>query len=308
MGRDLLLTRLTVPGASGAAVVGNVHLESLGNAYLRARQLAECAPHLLRPASSLALLCGDFNFCSWANFNELPKRQPATLAKPADSGSSRSAAAGTGESYRPRSVTSRAHPPALPLHRPPHAPSLENACLQKILPGWLDAWAALHPLDHGFTFDTEANAMLAASSHGYERMRYDRILVRLPPPSPLSAVGSGLQPSEHEGDGGRTKTPEEGGSGDSCTSDVAAAGSLDARPANATSDRDAANSALVWGIAGARIVGTDPLPASGGRPVLISDHFGLLVTLRAEVRAISGEALEGRKAYTEGCETYTVTA
>jgi endonuclease/exonuclease/phosphatase family metal-dependent hydrolase len=57
----------------------------------------------------------------------------------------------------------------------------ENAGMERALPGWADAWPALHGAlslenDAGFTFDSLRNPMLEHP----ERMRYDRVLYRLP--------------------------------------------------------------------------------------------------------------------------------
>ena len=63
-------------------------------------------------------------------------------------------------------------------------PRLDNECLAEILPGWVDLWAAQHPMEHGFTFDSESNphAKRSVPRHGelaftYEQMRYDRVMV-----------------------------------------------------------------------------------------------------------------------------------
>ena len=47
--------------------VGNVHLESLDNHSIRKIQLEKCS-QLLKGPSDLVVLCGDFNFCSYRNF------------------------------------------------------------------------------------------------------------------------------------------------------------------------------------------------------------------------------------------------
>jgi endonuclease/exonuclease/phosphatase family metal-dependent hydrolase len=60
----------------------------------------------------------------------------------------------------------------------------DNECLAEILTGWVDMWAAQHPTEHGFTFDSESNpnAKRSVPRHGemtytYEQMRYDRVMV-----------------------------------------------------------------------------------------------------------------------------------
>jgi len=51
-------------------------------------------------------------------------------------------------------------------------------------PTWIDAWKKLHPLDHGFTFDTKKNTMLTredpnySTPHPYNQSRYDRLLFK----------------------------------------------------------------------------------------------------------------------------------
>lgn len=69
MGRKLLVADLQlVAGDSTNPIpleVGTVHLESLGFPHLRRKQLEICAKVLTGKNS---ILCGDFNFCSWANY------------------------------------------------------------------------------------------------------------------------------------------------------------------------------------------------------------------------------------------------
>jgi endonuclease/exonuclease/phosphatase family metal-dependent hydrolase len=97
MGRELLLTEIKVPrphmaqasdlkeaAAPGAGlragvhagqreggwekiVVGNVHLESLSSHKVRISQMETCAA--VMGSFSNAILCGDFNFCSYRNFH-----------------------------------------------------------------------------------------------------------------------------------------------------------------------------------------------------------------------------------------------
>ena len=63
----------------------------------------------------------------------------------------------------------RAHPAAL---RPPE--ELENNCLTTLLPDFVDAWPAAHPLERGVTFDGAINPYVHDSK---ECMRYDRVMV-----------------------------------------------------------------------------------------------------------------------------------
>mmetsp|Transcript_27831 Transcript_27831/g.47029 ORF Transcript_27831/g.47029 Transcript_27831/m.47029 type:complete len:493 (-) Transcript_27831:1418-2896(-) len=68
MGRSLLKTTCRVNGADVA--VGNVHLESLSNEKTRKKQLSVCRGALKKDA--VAILVGDFNFCSERNFLMIP--------------------------------------------------------------------------------------------------------------------------------------------------------------------------------------------------------------------------------------------
>ncbi len=65
MGRKLLLTELNDFGENRVCV-GNVHLESLSNETLRAKQLKVCCTVFKNYQSYI--LCGDFNFCSYRNY------------------------------------------------------------------------------------------------------------------------------------------------------------------------------------------------------------------------------------------------
>lgn len=271
MGRELLVTQFSLPGG-GAGVIGNVHLESLGNADLRAKQLAACAAFMRRSTASLALLCGDFNFCSWCNYSELPQ-----APMPKDRGRGGGAAASTWRlGWGGPRKEELAHPPPLPLVRPRRSPPLENDLIAALFPGWVDSWPALHPAEHGFTFDTVANAMLGR--HRYERMRYDRVLVRLPVPatpgpSPASAADSDAVGAEGSATAGSAASPSPTAApaSDSSAGGEGAAG--DGAPASC---REAA-----WGLADVQIIGSTALPSlCQGNPVLISDHFGLAVVLQ----------------------------
>lgn len=68
MSRKLLTAEVTIDQCSGTTVcIGNVHLESLDSQPLREAQLAICEQVL--SCYSNAILCGDFNFCSYRNFS-----------------------------------------------------------------------------------------------------------------------------------------------------------------------------------------------------------------------------------------------
>ena len=62
-----LLTASFQTSEGGLIKVGNVHLESLDSADVRAMQLKVCHGQL--GTSPAAILCGDFNFCSYKNYN-----------------------------------------------------------------------------------------------------------------------------------------------------------------------------------------------------------------------------------------------
>lgn len=109
--------------------VGNVHLESLNNHTIRIEQL-ETSKTFFNAHDGPSLLCGDFNFCGWANYDS---RKP------------------------------------LPL---------ENDDLARLLPDFIDAWPAANPGDKGYTFDSDANSMLAGRVKQRERFRFDRVLFK----------------------------------------------------------------------------------------------------------------------------------
>jgi endonuclease/exonuclease/phosphatase family metal-dependent hydrolase len=66
MARRLLLAELSLPGTTERAMVGTVHLESLASGRTRQEQLRICAAQLAPYAN--AVLCGDFNICSYRSF------------------------------------------------------------------------------------------------------------------------------------------------------------------------------------------------------------------------------------------------
>lgn len=55
--------------------VGNVHLESLNNHLIRNEQIETCSAYF-KANEGTAILSGDFNFCSWANYDS---RKPLPL-------------------------------------------------------------------------------------------------------------------------------------------------------------------------------------------------------------------------------------
>jgi endonuclease/exonuclease/phosphatase family metal-dependent hydrolase len=149
MARKLLVANLNLEMGQSFQV-GTVHLESLGNPDLRAQQL-EISNRVLKAGSS-AILCGDFNFCSYRNYSKrlqqlenthLPTRLPGYVD--------------VWEEIYPASVD-----------RDRQLPSTED-----IRTGAASSQADTI-VDAGFTFDSETNPML----QNYEQMRYDRIMLR----------------------------------------------------------------------------------------------------------------------------------
>ena len=104
-----------------------------------------------------SILMGDFNFCSYRNY---PRSEETHYRSR------------TGASDRP----------------------LENDSLTAILPHHRDVWAALHPTEKGYTFDSERNPLIAK----YEQMRYDRVLSKCInfAPVAIELIGTETIPSE----------------------------------------------------------------------------------------------------------------
>jgi exonuclease III len=164
MGREILLARLTVGGQK--ITVCCVHLESQDNSKLRREQMLACNAGLSEVADAHAIICGDFNFCSFWDRREMLKANEVESK----------------ERFVFSPVPSRLFNDAMPSPREPPPPpplrALENDSLAVCLPSFIDAWPALHGVDaKGFTFDTNINAMIPSVC---KRMRYDRVLFRLP--------------------------------------------------------------------------------------------------------------------------------
>ena len=66
MGRSLLLCDINIHGT--CISVGTTHLESLNSAPVRRSQLLQCKD-IFAGLPNPIILCGDFNFCSYRNFN-----------------------------------------------------------------------------------------------------------------------------------------------------------------------------------------------------------------------------------------------
>ena len=141
MGRNLL--HCVVSLNSKRVHVATAHFESLSNAKLRREQVKQAndVASSFRKSCVASVLCGDFNFCSYRNFS------------------------GDGP--------------------------LENLVLGEVAPEFVDLWPALmskkseaSPMSTpdkktqrdtlGYTFDSETNTNIKK----FERMRYDRIMLR----------------------------------------------------------------------------------------------------------------------------------
>ena len=141
MGRNLL--HCVVSFNSKRIHVATAHFESLSNANLRREQLktANDVASSFRKSCTASILCGDFNFCSYRNYS------------------------GSG--------------------------ALENLVLKQVTPEFLDLWPSLVKSEEssststpdkktqrdrlGYTFDSKTNTNI----NKFERMRYDRIMLRL---------------------------------------------------------------------------------------------------------------------------------
>ena len=173
MARRLLVA--TLHTARGPFVVATVHLESLDNQPRRAAQLAMARQVLSRATAAIgggggsggcpSVLCGDFNFCSYRNYNPEP-------------------AVSIGRLLESDSIPRRA---------------LENDVLPRLLPQHVDVWPLLRCAkggeDRGYTFDSEVNENLVVNKQR-EQMRYDRIMF-----SPGGAHDSGDSGSDAKGGG-----------------------------------------------------------------------------------------------------------
>lgn len=74
----------------------------------------------------------------------------------------------------------------------PHVP-LENDCLKRHLPDFVDTWPALRPTERGLTFNSAANPFHIRS----EQFRFDRIMCRLPNWRPVDIELVGQYPVDH---------------------------------------------------------------------------------------------------------------
>merc|ERR1711907_722055 len=145
--------------------IATVHLESLNSAHTRSKQLAVASKEMDK--YERVVLCGDFNFDSTQNFGDwraLPPRPPRPLPPRYDSSDEEEAYVGPVKT----SIV------------------LENEVLGTNLLDYVDAWPALHPDEHGHTFDGSCNPHVADPQ---ETMRYDRVMVRGARPTSINIMG-----------------------------------------------------------------------------------------------------------------------
>lgn len=70
------------------------------------------------------------------------------------------------------------------------AASTETRALRALLPGFADAWRAVHGRDPGCTFDPRTNRTAAATTRTHVPARYDRVLVQTTDPSTSTSTGT----------------------------------------------------------------------------------------------------------------------
>jgi len=146
MGRDCLEAEFLLNGQ--AFTVATIHLESLDFPQKRKEQLYYLSQILTAPSVTIL---GDFNFDSEQNYSHLEyKREAIRRGMPIEAVES------------------------VPL---PDNEPIENDSLKSYFPEFKDVWVdsgLTDPKEKGFTFDSLKNRMIK----GYERMRYDRILLK----------------------------------------------------------------------------------------------------------------------------------
>jgi len=183
MGRVLLTTEIypNPEDLDQNFMVATVHLESLSSHRTRVQQLTIANIALL---SENSILCGDFNFCSYRNFDApLPLENDSlriTLPDYAD-------------------VWELLHPESIQPTEGYQPPTLRDIRRGKLVVPEIPS--------AGYTFDSIANKML---QRDWERMRYDRIMIKNSSDwKPLQIVGTekiglmdwgiSLFPSDHFG-------------------------------------------------------------------------------------------------------------
>jgi exonuclease III len=170
MDRDLLSADLGAM-SKNPLVVGTVHLESLNSHPYRVKQMRCCYEKLCqsRPHTS-AILCGDFNFCSYAQFTDWqPQPSMPSFGRPRKVRRSIFHNDDDDDDDGDESAQQQLR-------------VLDNDDLERELPGFVDLWPALRPEhsphqqphQHGYTFDSDNNSNI----HEHLRMRLDRVLLR----------------------------------------------------------------------------------------------------------------------------------
>jgi len=147
MGRDCLVGEYIINGEQ--FIFTTVHLESLNFSQKRREQL-ERISNSLRLVPNVILM-GDFNFDSNQNYSQVEEKREALK---------RGISVQMLEEY----VTHQLEP-------------LENEVLKNFFPEFLDIWSEsglVSPEEKGYTYDSVENNMIKQ----YERMRYDRMLLK----------------------------------------------------------------------------------------------------------------------------------
>jgi endonuclease/exonuclease/phosphatase family metal-dependent hydrolase len=158
MDRSLLSATFRVNGEP--VVVGTVHLESLNNHPNRVKQLQVCNAQL--SPFSHAILCGDFNFCSYRNYNPDP-------SKPLENDS----LAVTCPEFSDMWLKLKVDPVVAQMgESAAQLPSVAESLPEHVL---------------GYTFDSVLNQNVSS----YERFRLDRVVYKLP-----EGCGAKLQPQD----------------------------------------------------------------------------------------------------------------
>jgi len=181
MGRDCLEAKFLINGQCFS--FATTHLESLDFPQKRKEQLYVIS-QILQNYPSAALL-GDFNFDSEQNYSHLESK---------------------------REAIGRGMPIDLVESIPTPSEPIENDCIKIYYNNYKDIWVDCglnDPItDKGYTYDSVKNRMI----RGYERMRYDRILLKstcwiptaisllgVDPVPPFKVGGAIVYPSDHFG-------------------------------------------------------------------------------------------------------------
>lgn len=154
-------------------LIGNVHLESLNTAKVRACQLKDIFA-TLGPCPN-AFFMGDLNIGE-VDFMQLNNQEEYLR--------------NGGQNLSDLATSLMRNGGTVP----------ENAQFARY-PDWSDSWKILHPNDYGFTFDTVKNLMLNridpqyTSPHPYNQSRYDRIFYKCTDFVPVSVTIIGDKPT-----------------------------------------------------------------------------------------------------------------